>query len=358
MTGPHPAVAACRRQVRATLSDIGLDPGSTVVIAVSGGADSLALAAAVAFEAPKMRIRTVAVIVDHQLQDGSADVALRAAEQCRDLGVDRADVRTVEVTAAGDGPESAARTARYAALEDAAASYDAGAVLLGHTRDDQAETVLLALARGSGPRALTGMARFAPSWPRSDEGASRGRSESDLETPDRASRAPRPPRWVRPLLELTRAETHAACAALRLEPWHDPHNDDPRYLRVRVRKALADLETVIGPGIVAGLARTASLVRDDLDFLDDEATRLADQLGESPWQVDELATLAIPVRTRVWRELLRRAGSPAASLSKVHIDAVDALVTDWHGQQPIDIPGALQVRRGAGLIHVERRRVQ
>ncbi|HWC24877.1 MAG TPA: tRNA lysidine(34) synthetase TilS [Flexivirga sp.] len=360
MTGPHPAVAACRRQVRAALSDAVLPAGSTALIAVSGGPDSLALAAAVAFEAPKLRIRTVAVVVDHQLQDGSADVALRAVEQCRDLGVDHAEVRTIDVPRTADGPEAAARTARYAALEAAAASYDAGAVLLGHTRDDQAETVLLALARGSGPRALTGMARVAPRWPRSDEGASRGRSEGlrDLETPARASRAPRSPRWMRPLLDVTRAQTHAACAALHLEPWHDPHNDDPRYLRVRVRQALADLEADIGPGVVAGLARTASLVRDDLDYLDDEATQLADALGESPWPADELAAVATPLRTRVWRELLRRAGSPAASLGKVHIEAVDALVTGWHGQQPIHIPGALQVRRGAGLIHVEGRRVQ
>ncbi|MFC6704156.1 tRNA lysidine(34) synthetase TilS [Flexivirga alba] len=353
MTGPHPAVAACRRQVRSALSDAELAPGSTVVIAVSGGADSLALAAAVAFEAPKLRIRTVAVTVDHQLQDGSADVALRAAEQCRDLGVDHAEVRTVDVAAAGDGPESAARTARYAALEAAAASYDAGAVLLGHTRDDQAETVLLALARGSGPRALTGMAPQAGRVAR-DERIETGRGFETASASAPASSTT----FLRPLLDVTREETHAACAALRLEPWHDPHNDDPRYLRVRVRKALADLETDIGPGVVAGLARTASLVRDDLDYLDDQAIQLADGLGESPWRADELAILAIPLRTRVWREVLRRAGSPAASLSKVHIDAVDALVTAWHGQQPIHIPGALQVRRGAGLIHVEGRRVQ
>lgn len=347
MTGPHPAVAACRRHVRTSITDAGLAAGDAVIIAVSGGADSLALAAAVAFEAPKSRITTVAIVVDHQLQRGSGEVALRAAEQCRDLGVDHADVRTVDVSAAGNGPESAARTARYAALEAAAASYDAGAMLLGHTRDDQAETVLLALARGSGPRALTGMAPVAR----------RGLESVSGSAPASSTREPGVS-WLRPLLEVTRAETHAACAALHLEPWHDPHNDDPRYLRVRARRALADLETDLGPGVVAGLARTASLVRDDLDFLDDQATSLADGLGESPWAADELAALATPLRTRVWRELLRRAGSPAAALSKVHIDAVDALLTGWHGQQPIDIPGALQVRRGAGLIQVKGRRVQ
>lgn len=357
MTGPHPAVAACRRGVRTALVDARLAAGDTVVVAVSGGADSLALAAAVAFEAPKLRITTVAIVVDHELQKGSGEVALRAAERCRDLGVDHADVQTVDVSEVGDGPEAAARTARYAALEAAAASYDAGAVLLGHTRDDQAETVLLALARGSGPRALTGMTRVA--W-RGFEPASASAPASSTTCGGAPASATREPGmiWLRPLLEVTRAQTHAACAALHLEPWHDPHNDDPRYLRVRVRQALADLEADIGPGVIAGLARTASLVRDDLDFLDDQATQLADGLGASPWSADELAALAAPLRTRVWRELLRRAGSPPASLSKVHIDAVDALVTDWHGQQPIHIPGALQVRRGAGLIHVEARRVQ
>lgn len=313
----------------------------------------MALAAAVAFEAPKLGHTTIAIVVDHRLQAGSADVAQHAAEQCRDLGVDRAEVRTVEVTPAGDGPESAARRARYAALEDAAAAYDAGAVLLGHTREDQAETVLLALARGSGPRAITGMARAGR---RGCETDSTGALPSSTTSGHQLSSSPAV--WLRPLLDVTREETHAACAALQLEPWHDPHNDDPRYLRVRVRHALGVLEADIGPGVVAGLARTASLVRDDLDFLDGRATVLADGLGESPWPVDELAAIAAPLRTRVWRELLRRAGVPAASLGKVHIDAVDALVGGWHGQQPIHVPGGLQVRRGGGLIEVEPRRVQ
>lgn len=347
MTGPHPAVAACRRHVRASLAEAALAPGSTVLIACSGGADSLALAAAVAFEAPKLDLPTVAIVVDHQLQPGSAEVAQRAAEQCRGLGVGRAEVRTVEVAATGEGPEAAARAARYAALDAAAASYQAGAVLLGHTRDDQAETVLLALARGSGPRAVTGMAP----------------ATLGLDTRPRPSAATRPAgaagaAWLRPLLAVTREQTHAACAALGLQPWHDPQNDDRRYLRVRVRRALADLEADIGPGVVAGLARTAELIRDDLAFLDEWARQTAQGFGESPWQADQLAALPAPIRSRVWRALLRSAGSPAASLGKVHIDAVDALVTSWHGQRSVHVPGGLQVRRGGGLIEVEPRPVQ
>lgn len=328
MAGPHPAVATCRWHVRRALSEAALPPESTVIIACSGGPDSLALAAAVAFEAPRVGLRTVAVVVDHQLQDRSAEVAQRAASQCRELGLDDAEVRTVEVVESGEGPEAAARAARYAALEEAASAYDTRAVLLGHTRDDQAETVLLALARGSGPRAVSGMTPGAGGL------------------------------WIRPLLDVSRADTHAACEALGLTPWHDPHNDDPRYLRVRVREALAGLETSIGPGVVAGLARTAELVRDDLDFLDETACGIVEMLGEQPWQVSEFVDLATPLRSRVWRELLHRAGSPPASLSKVHVDAVDALVTAWRGQRAIHVPGRLQVRRDGGLIHVEERRVQ
>lgn len=347
MTGPHPAVASCRRHVRRTLSEAELPAGTKVLVACSGGPDSLALAAALAFEAPKLGFETIAVVVDHQLQEGSAEVAEWAAGQCRDLGLDHAEVRTVEVGASGEGPEAAARTARYAALREAAASYNVGAVTLGHTRDDQAETVLLALARGSGPRAITGMATATP-----------GGFDTRISPASLLRSATQPPLWLRPFLDVTRAETHAACEALGVRPWHDPHNADPRYLRVRVRQALTDLENDIGPGVVAGLARTASLVREDLVFLDDWAQQVARQLGESPWQVSEFEPLAAPLRTRVWRELLTTAGCPTGSLSKVHIDAVDDLVTRWHGQQPIHIPGGLQVRRGAGLIHAEARQVQ
>ena len=138
---------------------------------------------------------------------------------------------------ADGGPEAAARTARYAALQSEAAGRQA-TIWLGHTLDDQAESVLLGLARGSGPRSLAGMAA-------------------------------RTGRLVRPLLGLRRSVTEQACAELDLDPWRDPHNDDPRFARVRVRRTvLPTLEAELGPGVAEALARTAALVRDDADLLD------------------------------------------------------------------------------------------
>ncbi|TWE09954.1 tRNA lysidine(34) synthetase TilS [Rudaeicoccus suwonensis] len=333
MTGPAPSVAAVRLAVRRCLTEAALPPNAVVLVAVSGGADSLALASAVAFEAPGLGLRAGSITVDHQLQSGSAAVAHHAAAQCADLGLQPALVERVDVADTRDGPEAAARAARYAALAAAANRSGAEAVLLGHTRDDQAETVLLGLARGSGARAVTGMSADSRATP---EGL----------------------RLLRPLLGITRAQTHEACAALDLQPWHDPHNDDPRYLRVRVRRALAELESEIGPGVTAGLARTAALVRQDCDELDRQAAAAAYVLGEPPWQVAEFTALAPALRSRVWRAVLTTAGSPGGDLGKVHVDAVDALLTAWRGQGPIDIPGGLRVRRQHGVIEVLPRQVQ
>nr|BFE84646.1 hypothetical protein GCM10020093_072470 [Planobispora longispora] len=143
--GPHPAVADVRRAVRLALAD--LEPGDLVLAACSGGADSLALAAALAFVAPRAGLRAGLLTVDHGLQEGSARQAAEVVGL--PLGLDPAEVLTVEVGAAG-GPENAAREARYAALAAAAGRLGAAAVLLGHTRDDQAETVLMRLSRGAG----------------------------------------------------------------------------------------------------------------------------------------------------------------------------------------------------------------
>ena len=233
--GLSPAVAAVRNAVRASLA--GFAPGDLVLAACSGGPDSLALAAALAFVAPRAGLRAGAVTVDHGLQEGSADRAAAVAAVLGGLGLD--PVRAVAVTVdGGGGPEAAARTARYAALEAAAADLGATAVLLGHTLDDQAETVLLGLARGSGARSLAGM----------------------------------PPRrgiFLRPLLGVRRQVTAGACAALDLEPWADPHNADRRFARVRVRlDALPALEAALGPGVAEALARTADQLRDDAEVLE------------------------------------------------------------------------------------------
>src|SRR3954469_21186753 len=170
MAGPHPAVAALRAAVRPGLAAT----TGPVLVACSGGADSVALAAALAFEAPRSGRRVGAVTVDHGLQPGSAEQARRTADLLRSLRLD--PVYVVPVVVGGNGgPEGAARDARTAALREVAAG-SGGTVALGHTLDDQAETVLLGLARGSGPRSVAGMVEHRPPFWAAPPGGGGGRS--------------------------------------------------------------------------------------------------------------------------------------------------------------------------------------
>jgi tRNA(Ile)-lysidine synthase len=312
-------VAAVRNAVRASVA--GSAPGDLVLAACSGGPDSLALAAALAFVAPRAGLRAGAVTVDHGLQEGSADRAAAVAAVLSGLGLD--PVRAVAVTVDGaGGPEAAARTARYAALEAAAADLGATAVLLGHTLDDQAETVLLGLARGSGARSLAGM----------------------------------PPRrgvFLRPLLGLRRQVTAGACAALDLAPWADPHNADRRFARVRVRlDALPALEAALGPGVAEALARTADQLRDDAEVLEKIASsrRTADP---DLMSAAALAELPGAVRSRVLRSAALAAGCPATALTSAHVTRIEELVTNWRGQRWIDLPGGVRATRRSGQVHFE-----
>ena len=355
--GPHPAVAEARACVRRCLGD--LEPGDLILAACSGGADSLALAAALAHEAPRLGLRGGGVTVDHGLQEGSAAQAARVVAA---LGALRLDpVRQARVTVDGrpgaGGPEAAARRARYTALEQVARQTGAAVVLLGHSRDDQAETVLLGLARGSGARALAGMP------------ARRGR-------------------FRRPLLALSRATLRDACLAQGLDPWDDPHNCDPSYARVRVRRhALPALEETLGPGIAEALARSAAQLSADCDALDaiarteewriqppvppepvppgpgppepGPAARAGDAAGNgdgdgatilSVADIEGLGGLAPAIRTRVLRQAALLAGCPGGSLTAAHVAALDALVTGWHGQRGADLPGAVRVQRRYGRL--------
>jgi tRNA(Ile)-lysidine synthase len=303
--GPHPAVAEVRRAVRAALT-------GPILVACSGGADSLALAAAVAFEAPRAGIPAGLVTVDHGLQPGSDFQAKAVASLGYELGFDPVEIVRVGVGRHG-GPEAAARTARYGALDDMAEALDMD-VLLGHTLDDQAETVLLGLGRGSGPRSIAGM--------RPIEG-----------------------RYRRPFLDVHRSTTEAACSALGLQPWDDPHNADPSYQRVRLRHdVLPLLEDVLQGGVAAALAHTAALVRDDLDALDELAAKhVAPELS-----VSDLQVLPRAIRSRVLRAWAHRCGT--AQLTATHIATLDALITDWHGQGPIDLPGGFEAVRASGRL--------
>ncbi|HUR73936.1 MAG TPA: tRNA lysidine(34) synthetase TilS [Sporichthya sp.] len=314
--GPHPAVAEVRTAVRSALAD--LPAGDLVLVACSGGADSLALASALAFVAPRAGLRAGAISVDHGLQAGSAERATQVVALLGTWGLDPAEAVTVAVGIDG-GPEAAARAARYAALDAAAERYGASAVLLGHSRDDQAETVLLGLARGSGARSLAGMAPIAG-------------------------------RYRRPLLELDRVRLAEACQAEGLLPWVDPHNADPTYARARVRHdALPALERTLGPGVAAALARTAALLRVDADALDALAAATD---CRAPDGLDCAALGAQPaaIRTRILRAAAIAAGCPAGALSAGHVESVDALVTAWHGQQGLDLPGRVHARRTCGIL--------
>ncbi len=322
--GPHPAVAAVRLAVRRALA--GLTGGELVLAACSGGADSLALAAAVAFEAPRLGLRAGGVTVDHGLQPGSAGQALTVTRALAAMGLGPVLSAAAVVTQAGQpgypGPEAAARAARYAALEEAADSSGANAVLLGHTRDDQAEGVLLGLARGSGARSLAGMAA-------------------------------RNGRYLRPLLSVSRAQTRDACAALGLAPWEDPHNSDPAYARARVRHQLIPaLEAALGPGISQALARTARALRADADLLDSLAKTEAKRLtgADSALAIDPVAALPEAIRTRVLRLAAVAAGCPPGALTARHIAGLDDLVTGWHGQRWTDLPGGIRGQRSCGKL--------
>jgi tRNA(Ile)-lysidine synthase len=311
-----PAIADTRRAVRDALPADGL-----VLVALSGGPDSLALAAATAFEAPRAGMGAGAVVIDHGLQDASGATAERAAGQARALGLDPVRVVRVHVGAEG-GPEAAARTARHEALDAVAAELGAVAVLLGHTLDDQAETVLLGLARGSGAASLQGMA-----------------PETGL--------------YRRPLLGIRRQTTVQACADAGLEPWDDPQNADPGFTRVRVRHSVMPvLETELGPGVAEALARTAEQLREDSDALDDFAAEVAEDLAEHAEAGISLPVAALLSNPPALRQRLIRLAVQSefgVSLTRAQTLEVARLVTDWHGQAGVDLPGVRVVRREGRL---------
>ncbi|MEO6503131.1 MAG: tRNA lysidine(34) synthetase TilS [Jatrophihabitantaceae bacterium] len=334
--GPHPAVAAVRLAVRRALA--GHPVATPAYVACSGGADSLALAAGLAFESARSGRPAGLVSVDHGVQDGSAGQAARVGVLGFELGLNPVHVLRVAVGSTG-GPEAAARTARYAALQP---FVEHGLVLLGHTADDQAETVLLGLGRGSGPRSIAGM-------------------------------RPEQQGYLRPLLALRRSETEAACQALGLPVWHDPHNGDPRFRRSRLRaEVLPLLEDVLAGGVTEALARTAGQLQADLDALEQLAEQAlaaasigcglsgpsgdglsgdglsGDGLSGGGLSVEALSRHPDAILNRVLKSWAERAG--ARSLTAAHVLELGRLVTDWHGQGPINLPGGYRAVRASGTL--------
>jgi tRNA(Ile)-lysidine synthase len=233
----------------------------------------------------------------------------------------------VEVAGRAGGPEASAREARYAALVEAARSAGAATVLLGHTRDDQAETVLLALVRGGGARGLAAMP---------------------------ARRVEKGVTLLRPLLDVDRSQTEAACVSLGLRPWRDPHNADPAFARTQARALLAELVTRLGSGVVANLARTAELAAADAEVIDGLAEAALPEALDAAGGIGVAALRGQPtaVRRAMLRLWLRRSGVPGAGLGHGHLTAVDGLVTGWRGQRGVSLPGGFVAGRREGALEL------
>ena len=319
-----PAMADVRRAVRDAWDRQGISSGDVVSVAVSGGADSLALAAASIFEGKRAGIDVVAVIVNHNLQKGSMEVALKAKETLLSLGFETVEVVEVQVKQASIGMEAAARNARYGALDAFAKTYGAKFTMLGHTLDDQAETVLLGLARGSGAKSIAGMQEL------SSDG-----------------------KYLRPLLGIRRETTVAFCSDSGIAVWNDPQNKDTKFSRVKVRlKVLPVLEKELGPGIAEALAKTAGILQEDLEYLDAQSAKAFKAVAKTTnnsvvLDVNGLEKLSAAIRNRVILKSLALLGTEPA---KVQIDSITALVTNWHGQKPLALPSVRVVRQGKEII--------
>lgn len=308
-------------RARAAVGEV-LDAEHLALIACSGGADSLALAASAAHHVRREEVTAGAVVVDHQLHPDSAQVTARAAEQLRGLGLTPVLTLTADVDPSSpDGPEAAARAARYRAFQQALAESGASRILLAHTKDDQAEQVLLGLARGSGTRSLAGIP---------------------------ARRGP----FLRPLLGLTREDTEAVCAYERLTYWEDPANEDPRYLRSRVRtEILPYLEERLSGSIRDSLARTAQIAAEDAAYLEAQAKEAFARLLEDPdaagnlrLDLKKLSAEPPAVRRRVIALAVVAAGG--SSPSSERIAAVEGLLSKQGSAGPVQLEGHVSVRRG------------
>ncbi len=325
--GDQPIRRRLRRMVERALADLSAD--DLVLVGVSGGADSLALARLVAdVSAQRGLIRAGAVVIDHQLQESSDVVAAEASVQCESFGLSPVVVATVDVdrSASAGGLEAGARTARRRAMISLAHELGAKAILLAHTKDDQAETVLLGLARGSGSRSLAAMSER--------EGL-----------------------WRRPLLAATREQTLGVCREINASPHEDPHNQDPSFSRVRVRKTvLPVLEAELGPGIRDALARTAEQLQTDNAALDQWAGAIAEgrlillehgrvEIAIKPTDTISLVSVPSAVRTRLYRLGLLASGCAPGSITFGHLRTIDRFVADWRGQGPTRVPGDREVAR-------------
>lgn len=303
-----PAIADVRRALRECFDAPELREARSVLLAVSGGADSLALALAAKFELPKLGIEICAVIVDHNLQLDSSKIAERAEAQLREMGLNDVAVVSIQVPESGQGPEAAARDARYEALEKQRVRVGADFVLTGHTLDDQAETVLLGLTRGSGLKSIAGMQSIAG-------------------------------KLVRPLLGLSKAELMRSLSDAGVQHWDDPHNQDPKFTRVKIRNLMHELENELGPGVAGALSRTAELAFESEEFLALSANALIERArGETDCYFVELLESAHPALRRKALQIIATE-MVVGGVSRSQVLAIEQLITNWHGQKPTHLSG-------------------
>ncbi len=323
-----PQVAATRKAVRQLISD--LTPGTTILVAVSGGADSLALASAANFEGRKLKLNVAAVIIDHGLQLGSDKVAKKAKSRCESLGIEQVVIEKVTVRQSGDGLEAQARESRYKGIEKVRSKLGASWVLVGHNLNDQAETVLLGLARGSGLRSIAAMAKV----------------DSDR-------------KLLRPFLDISSADLRKACKDQDIEYWNDPHNSDDRFLRVKVRKLAENLEKTLGPGFAAALAKTAEIARESDEALSLLAKELAvkarakSTASKAQFDIEPLRLAPAALRRKAIHQICLDAG--AKNLSRAQVLQIEQLITAWKGQKSSVISG-ITVERVANQLVVTSRR--
>ena len=316
-----PALLELRKAVRVWFERS--EPNSKICIGVSGGADSLALAAASKLEAENFEIDLIAVVVDHKLQENSEQIAQFAKQQLISLGYKDVFIGQANVKIT-DGLEASARRARYKVFQQAIETYGATSFLLGHTKNDQAEGVLLGLARGSGTKSLSGMQEVSGIF-------------------------------IRPLLTIDRLTTEAACREVGIDFWVDPHNSDQEFARVRVRENILPLlENEIGPGITDALARSAKLLREDAIALDQWAEEIFGKIEPSSIEISLLTNLPIAIRSRILRLAIYAMGAPAGSISAAHLEPIEALVSDWRGQGHTALPGGVKVSRISGRLSLSR----
>ena len=321
-----PSQGQLRLAVRQTL-DAHTKPGQKLLVAVSGGADSLALAAATEFEAKKRGLKIAAAVIDHSLQNNSDKVAAQTAKTLTSLGFEEVIVKKVSVGKAG-GPEAAARTARYSALEKIRQQTSSHFIVLGHTSSDQAETVLLGLVRGSGSKSLSGMSE-----------------KTGL--------------LLRPLLGIERVTTEAFCKDSGIKYWLDPQNKDEKYLRVMIRKhVLPFLEKQLGGSVAASLVRTSDQLREDNAYLESQADKSFKRYAKVSasgisFDAQLIGKLPSAILHRVIKKALDGFGSES---SRTHVLAVSDLILSWHGQKPLALPGVRVVRKGNTISFEPNRR--